>query len=453
MKRGIHFIHLYADSASEWNCSQWRNLTPADAMNAEHEAGRTPNTAQLFHLPSALDWNHPQVQDKLGRGDVLIFQRNVITKDVYDVLDYWRALGKLCVIDLDDGYPYLPPSNPAYLYWIRNHYGLEPEPIAALEEGLRHADFLTSPSKVILQDWSHVVKGYWVPNWTRGAWYAGLEQKPVGAPDVALGYQMQDNVPQLVAREQPDSSQWIVIGWGGSISHVDSWLYSGIIPALDGLFERWPNLRLKFCGTEARLDHVLNRWGDRVIRQEGVRPEHWPLVISSFDIGVAPLDMRPLEPKYPSSPRASYDERRSWLKGVEYLCAGVPWVGSKSLTYAELSPHGTLCDPSADGWFNALNDKIADLAGAKAVAWQRRAWAMRRMTFEANVGNYNALFERMIAERAGPNGAHLPGIIYIQPPPQQTRQSPSVGGTGTVSSPQQTGTVSSQPQPAAATGV
>ena len=90
-----------------------RCLIPSNSINAEHEAGRTPHTAQLFQLASALNWNHPAVQKKIGAGDVLVFQRNAIMPEVWAAMAYWRALGKIVVIDLDDMYEGLPPSNPA----------------------------------------------------------------------------------------------------------------------------------------------------------------------------------------------------------------------------------------------------------------------------------------------------------------------------------------------------
>src|SRR3990167_8614019 len=88
MAKGLHLIYLYADSANEWNCSQWRALSPSDCINAEHAAGRTTMTAKLFYMPSALNWRHPEVTRKIGEGDVLIFQRNVIVQDVWQAMDY-----------------------------------------------------------------------------------------------------------------------------------------------------------------------------------------------------------------------------------------------------------------------------------------------------------------------------------------------------------------------------
>lgn len=418
---GPHLIYLYADTATEWNCSQWRALTPSDSINAEYEAGHTGMTAQLYHMPSALDWSHPEVQRKIGKGDVLIFQRNVIVPEVWEAMDYWRALGKTVVVDLDDHYPGLMPSNPAFAYWITNRGGLDMPPIDALSEGLRHADAVSSPSKVILEDWAHIVPGYWLPNWTRRSWYAPVAQKAIGSSDVIFEYgpppvvnDKGEGKPVLKKADRPDSENWIVLGWGGSISHVDSWLYSGIVPALDRLFEKWPQLRLKFCGYEDRLNPLfLDRWGDRVIRQSGVMPEHWPGVVGTFDIGLAPLETRPLEPWREGAPVCSYDERRSWLKAVEYLSAGVPWAASRSRTYEDLADHGALTDNTPDCWTLTLDALIGNLASEKKRAWAERKWALNHVTFEANVQRYQDIIERLATETQARKKAQLPGIRYV----------------------------------------
>jgi hypothetical protein len=331
-------------------------------------------------------------------------------------MDYWRAIGRTVVIDLDDHYPDLPASNPAQPYWIMNKPGFDPEPVAALAEGMRHADALTSPSKVILADWAHIIPGYHLPNWTRRAWYEPLIQKPVGAVDIEFSNRLaEDGTTALLdGKDRAESAGLVMLGWGGSISHVDSWIYSGIIEALDRIFEKHPNARLKFCGHESRLDTIFKRWGERVIKQQGVKPEHWPVVVSTFDVGLAPLDTRPLDPPWrEGAPVLSYDERRSWLKGVEYLSAGVPWVGSQSATYNDLARWGTLVRNTPDDWFLALDSKIEHLAMQKALAWDRRRWALKHVTFEPNANLYGDTFGRIIAEKQARAGAKMPGVRYV----------------------------------------
>lgn len=430
MSRGLHVIHLFADSPGEWNCSEWRCHIPANAINAEHEAGRTPHTVKLYYLPTALDWNNPLVQKSLGMADVLSFQRNVIIPEVYAAMDYWRALGKAVVIDLDDHYPGLPPSNPAFQYWIRNMGDNPVAPIEALAEGMRHADALTSPSKIICADWSHILPGYWIPNWTRRTWYAPVAHKPIGAPDIINSYRhipATEGAPEryeFTATERKDSAGQIMLGWGGSISHVDSWIYSGVIEALDRIFEKYPMTRLKFCGHESRLDDIFARWGDKLIRQEGVKPEDWPSVVATFDIGLAPLDTRPLDPPWrDGAPIVGYDERRSWLKAVEYLSAGIPFVASKSETYKDLSHMGTLVENTPEAWYTALDNKIQYLAREKEQAIRRQAWAMRKVTMEANVNVYGDIMGRIIADKITRGAkARLPGITYVEAPAEKVAE-------------------------------
>lgn len=331
-------------------------------------------------------------------------------------MDYWRALGKCITIDIDDAYSSLPPSNPAHAYWIRNRGDMAINPVEGLEEGMRHADALTAPSRVLLADWKHVVSGYYIPNYTRRAWYEPVKTRPANAPDLRFGYRKLDesNI-QFYGEARPETEKHIMLGWGGSISHVDSWIESGICEALDNIFTDNPNVYLKFCGHEARLNYIFDRWGDRVVRQDGVKPEHWPHVVGSFDIGLAPLDTRPLDPPWrETAPVAAYDERRSWLKGIEYLSAGVPWIGSKSATYNDLARWGTLVDNTPGAWQVALQSKIKHLAHAKAEAQDRRRWAMKRVTMEGNVDSYCETYGRIIADKMTRNkAARIPGVAYV----------------------------------------
>lgn len=408
---GLNIIQFYSDNGpSEWNVSQWRSLSPADAVNAAHERGETPHTMKLFWLPTALNWHHPDVQRKIGMGDVLVFQRNAIAPEVWEAMDYWRALGKAVIVDIDDHYPMIPPSNPAFNPWIRNVHNQNPDPITSFTEGLKHADGLMSPSKAILQDWSSIIKGYYQPNLCTRKWYEMIDQRPLGAPDVSFDY---DEDKQLRAEIKKGTEGQIILGWGGSISHVDSWLYSGIMEALDHTFAEFPQVRLKFCGSEGRLDSYFKQWGDKIVKQGGVGHADWPVVISSFDIGLAPLDTRPLDPYLPGSPTASYDERRSWLKGIEYLCAGVPWLGSRSLTYNDLSGKGSLVENTAQAWRDALAYTIRNLEEEKREAWHRRKWALKALTLEGQIANHLSVYERIMTDKqVSDNRAHLPDVIY-----------------------------------------
>ena len=112
---------------------------------------------------------------------------------------------------------------------------------------------------------------------------------------------------------------------------------------------------------------------------------------------------------------ASYDERRSWLKAIEYLSAGVPWVASQSRTYNDLGRWGTLVPNTADAWFEALDAKVQNMPSEKGLAWDRRRWAFKNVTFESQALRYCETLGRMLAEKQSKSGAKLPGVVYATP--------------------------------------
>ena len=412
---------------AEWNCSHWRAHLLSNAINWKHEQNpnKFPHAAKMFAMKSALDWHHPEVQRQLGWADVIVFQRNVIAQAIWDTQDYWRALGKIVLVDLDDGYSCIPASNPAFPHWHLNTPGLDPHPVEALEKGLKHADALISPNKAILKDWEHVVDGFYWPNYPSLLDYAGLPMKQIGSPDVSFKYPSGKEVakledgerPELIAEVRKGTHGKTIIGWGGSISHVDSFMYSGVIPALARLLEERDDVLFKFCGNESRLNFLLEELPeDKLIRQDGVVPKDWPSVLPTFDIGIAPMDMRPVEGKTESEINEySYDERRSYLKIVEYLCAGIPFVATDCLPYRELGQYGKLVKNTEEAWYEALKARVDSLQFFKKEAQDRKPWALKRYTIENNAERLIALYIKIGESAQAKEGMRLPNTAYVDP--------------------------------------
>lgn len=366
----MNICTIFADGESEWNCSQWRALSPADVLN---RSGK--HTAKLVYIQSFADYSNPAVQDLVGSAQVIVVQRNLIDRSIIDAIDYWRGLRRAVVADLDDDYPSLPHSNPAHEFWIKNAQKLSESPVALLTEGLRHCDGLTSPSKVILDDWKDVVPGYWVPNYAQGNWYLNVQ-------------------PQKL---QPGV---VTIGWGGSVSHYDSWIFSGIKEALEQVCKERTQVRIKICGNDPRLANLLNIPKEQLVLQTGVSPQQWPHIVKTFDIGIAPLDMR--------EGYKSYDNHRSWIKAMEYLICGVPWIASKSNVYAELAEHGAVVENTPEQWHDALIKAIDNIEFLKRDAKRKRKFGWG-LTLENNLDKLVETYER-IGLAAMPQ---LPQAFYV----------------------------------------
>lgn len=379
----------------------------------------------MFSMQSALDWNHPEVQRQLGWADIILFQRNVLAKPFWDAQDYWRALGKIVIVDLDDGYSCIPASNPAFPHWHLNRPGLDPPPVEALERGLKSADALISPNRVILKDWAHVVDGYIWNNYPSLLDYDPLPMKQLGSPDLAFEYATgeavedlgDDERPELLAELREGTEGKIVIGWGGSLSHVDSFLYSEVIPAMCRLLEERDDVIFKFCGNESRLTFLLDKLPeDKIFMQSGVVPDDWPVVLNTFDIGIAPMDMRKVNGDTASNVNDySYDERRSSLKLMEYLCAGIPFVATDCLPYRELKKYGKLVRNTEGAWYKALLEHVENIAEHKQSAQDRKRWALKNLTIENNAQRLIDLYIKIGEKAQAKAGSRLPSAAYVNP--------------------------------------
>jgi len=313
---------------------------------------------------------NPEVQEIVRPADVVIMQRNLLSQSVWNFCDYWRGMGKLVLSDLDDAYQIMPQSNPAYPFWHENKGNLPEEPIKILTTGLSHTDGLLAPNRVLLDDWKHVVPGYFLPNYATGAWYRDLPK-----------------------RERGDE---LVIGWGGSVSHYDSWWGSGIREALNAICAEFPHVKVKICGNDKRIFDQLPVPASQKIHQPGVPPEEWPKQVASFDIGVAPLF-------------GPYDQRRSWIKALEYLLVGIPWVGAAGEPYSDFKEYGALVEEGINNWHKALrevvvhyDDYLERAQANRAVGWE---YTLERAIED---GRYEKLF-RTIHKR----GTILPNIAYV----------------------------------------
>lgn len=183
----MHFVLVYSDRAFEMNCSVWRVFEPAKALAAIQGI-----SVAVMDTDHYADLNNREVRAECQRADLIHIQRNIIMPEVWNATRYYLGMGKCVTLDLDDAYDKLPPSNPAHEFWIKNASGLRPEPLEALRIAMSNVDALTSPSRLILEDWQETAKqGLWWPNWATGAWYAGVKREP---------------------------HEGCVIGWGGSSS-------------------------------------------------------------------------------------------------------------------------------------------------------------------------------------------------------------------------------------------
>jgi glycosyltransferase involved in cell wall biosynthesis len=190
--------------------------------------------------------------------------------------------------------------------------------------GLRLVHAATVPSNRLAEDWQGYTNTYILPN------YIELER-------------------YIRKVQQPHSG--VIIGWGGSLSHLQSFQDSGLVSALIRVCQARPNVKVMICG-DRRVFDKLALPKTQSIFQPWVSPDDWPDVLANFDIGLAPL----------SGP---YDERRSWIKVLEYMVMKIPWIASDNSAYHSLRSYGWLVQNNSAAWERVLLDMVDHIQAYK----------------------------------------------------------------------------------------
>jgi hypothetical protein len=424
--RGYSVIHVYSDSPREWNTSQWRALTPSNALNTRPDLGWK---SKLIHVSGAMNFLDDVVQGWIGPADLIIYERNAITPRALAFIQYWQGMGKPVVINLDDAYWMLPYSNPARPFWFeKEHPGPDGVVVVGgatkmLEEALRQSDGLVAPNALLLNDYAHLApNGYLLQNYAEWDWWSVLPgslpwqaepswrpvwenwRDPDGDGVTLMG--KNGETRRLTLHEAlKESIGWAgrtVIGWGGSLSHYDSWHGAGVLPAIGRITERHPELLWVVCGNDGRVHEHLPVPNRNKAHQPGVPPEFWPVVLRTFDLGLAPLT-------------GIYDQRRSWIKGIEYALAGCPWVGTDGETYKEFRtwPAARLGPENALFWEDAIEAMLEDLDGMKALAASLVPEARQRYVASENLNVFAKTYGEIIRDFSD-DRAGLPGVYVIE---------------------------------------
>lgn len=363
-------VYVYADTPLEWNCSEWRCAVPARAVNRT-----TRHSAALLSLKD-FALNTPQARAACEPADVIAVQRNLYGPVLSAIL-HWKARDKVVIADFDDAYDLTPATNPSYPFWFKGTVvqadgaaqTIDPIPLTQFKWGLRLAHAATVPSKRLADDWQAYTPVHYLPN------YIDLEK-------------YQDILP-----ERHDG---VWIGWGGSVSHLQSFTGSGILAALKRVCRARPQVKVLIHGSDQRIFDQLPLPPQQKLLHPWVPYAEWPRQLAKFDIGLAPL-------------YGAYDERRSWIKVLEYMVMKIPWIASDGPAYADLRPYGWLVKNTPSAWERVLLDVIDHLDDYRAEAAHEPYLFGISQAVDANVDKIMAVYAA-IREQAV--NAPAPEAVY-----------------------------------------
>jgi glycosyltransferase involved in cell wall biosynthesis len=363
--------YVVADGLTEYNSSNFRVSVIADALRrAGHEV----------HILNVREWVGQSTYAKqiLDKADIIHLQR-VLLRDTHNIIKYWRARGKAVVADWDDSYDRILESNAASKFWLHGKVDVQvsrfvkyeadlPEhPIEQFRAGLQVCTAGITPSRVLSKDWETCAPVFKVPNFLDSKAYHGARKH--------------------------DNGDIIVLGWGGSLSHTQSFADSGIQEALKRILQERDNVRLLIMGDDRVVKQLPVR-KDRVWFSPYVSWAAWQRSLMRYDIGLAPL-------------AGPYDDRRSSLKVAEYTMAGIPFVATKSPVYepffecdsGRFVKHGheeETYDERVKDWYHSTIDIIDNIGYYTDLAIGNIGDVGMKFDADANVPNVISVYERII---------------------------------------------------------
>ena len=232
----------------------------------------------------------------------------------------------------DDGYHLITPSNASFPYWnmgkvkIKDKNGkeidyyLNPKPLDSFKKALGIFHGFMCPSKILINEFFSYGSGYFMMNRFDNRDYINV-QKP--------------------------KHEGIIIGWGGSLSHFQSFEDSGVLSAIKEVTSKRKDVKIMITG-DKRVYDLVNIDPKQKLFYPFVPREEWPNVIANFDIGIAPLC-------------GKYDECRSWIKIAEYMLQKTPWIASDNKAYEEYRSYGTIVRNTKKHWREALMNFVDTL--------------------------------------------------------------------------------------------
>lgn len=339
------------------------------------------------YTPNIDEWfkDTPMSRRNVMESDLVVVER-VLVEEALDRARYWRGMKKPLVTDGDDSYhrleSYSASGNLASAFWhdgeveishptgVKYKKKLDRHPREQFIEGCKIITGLTTPSKFLCKDWSVYAPTWFVPNYIDSARYI-----------------------KYASEIKPDPN-WITIGYGGSLSHLNSFKKSGVLRALERVFQKRKNVRFLLAGDE-RLYKMLPIASGQKVFQPYTMWMDWPKVVARFDISIAPLF-------------GEYDWSRSAIKCEEAGLMRKPILYTGCPTYQDFMDVGygewvndgpytpEAMEQRAQEWEVKLLDMIDNLADYNKKADAAFEWVYQNWDVDLNIHKIVATYEEII---------------------------------------------------------
>lgn len=322
----MKITYVYADNPTEFNTSRFMAINPAKAVNSI--AG---NEAYLLHI-SEFEKDSDLSKFVCNKSDIIVIERNFFGLALPHMVK-WKIHNKFIIGVFDDAYAHMTVDNASYDYWINSKVKykndkneeieaiITPHVLNQFRLGCKIVDCIMTPSIQLCKDYKTLANTHYFENLFDSKYY---------------------NLPK-----KEFNPKEIIIGWGGSLSHFNSFDKSGVLEALKNVCKSCSNVKIKICG-DKRVFDLIDIPEEQKLFEGFVSYENWAKTVSTFDIGIAPLS-------------GEYDKRRSWIKPMEYMMLKIPFIASDNVSYDSIKQYGKVIRNSPTTWEEAILDTISNL--------------------------------------------------------------------------------------------
>lgn len=349
---------VYVYPADTYACGHYRLIWPAQALRAQGVDVRVIMPNRREGIGGDIDTRTGQLTDIRipGDADVMVLQRVALDK-MADAVSMIRAKGVAVVVDMDDDLTKIDPSNPAW--WAMRtdgvgkmaHYNWRNAHQACL-----NATMVTVSTPALLKVYAPHGRGQVVEN-----------RIPAGYLDIW----------------HQDSA---TMSWPGSVHSHPADLYA-MGPAVARLMRE--GVPYRGVGPAEGLAKALGLAEDPPVTGS-VDMDEWPLRLAEIGVGLAPLaDTR-------------FNDAKSWLKPLEMMACGAPFVASASPEYArllKLAPQAGLLATKPQDWYRKIKSLVTNAQLRREMSAVGRA-AATNMTIEGNAWRWAEVWQSaMVAQR------------------------------------------------------
>jgi hypothetical protein len=347
-------VIVYVYPADVYGCGAYRLIWPALALKAQGHDVRVVLPSMREGIGGSIDSKTGKLLDAQypGDADVIVLQR-VSYAHMSQAVAMMRAKGVAVVVDMDDDLTKIDPSNPAFGplqvggFGLVKHHDYRNAHLACLD-----ATLVTVSTPALLKVYAPHGRGLVLEN-----------RVPARYLDIA----------------HTDSA---VVGWPGSVhSHPDD------LRTLGPSVQRLVREGVEYLGIGPDFDREP---GDGGLRRAlglvedprcsgSVGIDDWATALSYLGVGLAPLA------------DTQFNAAKSWLKPLELMAVGVPFVASPRAEYSKVARHAfgesvtrTVLAQTPKDWYRKVKMLVERPALRRELSTFGREFVRAHMTIEAN---------------------------------------------------------------------